>query len=215
MGLNCGCPAAASLPDITVAECKEAFGQVQKVVFQRIYKVAGTKNSMTSTEVTAKASWTALKTAADSTKIIVSPIINNPTTEPGAARTFGGGNQTAGGIEIVIGAEPTTFEGIMYQENQVDTIKPLKQLSCENIGVFLIDEYGNIGAVKETVTSGGSATTTYMPIPIQKFFVGDKKLGGFEEPDSNSIMWSFPSNWSDNFDIIKQSTMDFNPLTDL
>ena len=56
--------------------------------------------------------------------------------------------------------------------------------------------------------------TKYMPIPIGKLFVGDKKLGGFEEPDSNTIEWSFFPNWSDNLYIIKRETMDFNPLTD-
>lgn len=57
-------------------------------------------------------------------------------------------------------------------------------------------------------------TPFFIPIPIGKFFVGDKKLGGFEEPDSNTIEWSFYPNWSDNFYIIKRETLDFNPLTD-
>lgn len=47
MGLNCGCPAGAHIADLEIAECKESMGQVQKVAFQRIYKTAGTKNSVT------------------------------------------------------------------------------------------------------------------------------------------------------------------------
>ena len=78
---------------------------------------------------------------------------------------------------------------------------------CENVGVFLIDENGNIGCLKD-----GEA---YEPIPIGKLFVGDKKLGGFEEPDSNTIEWSFFPNWSDKLVILKSAEMDFNPLTDL
>lgn len=214
MGLNCGCPVGTALPDVTIAACKETLGQVQRVIFQRIYESGTTKNEIASADVIKKATYTALKTASDGTKIIVSPILNNPVTEPGAARTFGGGNQTAGGIEVVIGAEPTTFEAILYQESQINTIAPLKQLACENIGVYLIDEYGNIACQK--ITTGTSpAVTTYRPIPLAKFFVGDKKLGGYEEPDSNVIQWSFLPNWSDNLEIVKQSTMDFNPLTDL
>lgn len=216
MGLNCGCPAGAHLEDLEIADCKESFGQIQKILIQRIYKTSGIKNSLlTGSAKLTKAAITALTSAADGTKLIVSPYIQNPTTEPGAARTFGGGNATLGGIEIVIGREPTTFTGIIYEEAQ-STIKTLKSYSCEKIGVYLVDEYGNIGALKQTEAgTGGAATVHYRPIPVDKFFVGDKKLGGFEEPDSNSIEWSFYPNWSDDLVIIKADDMDFNALTDL
>lgn len=208
MGINCGCPAGAHLADLEIAECKESLGQIQKVIIQRIYKTTGEKNSIPAENFKTKAALAALASASDGTKIIISPYIQNPTTEPGAARTFGGGNQTLGGIEIVIGREPTAFSGIIYQESQ-SVIKTLKGYSCENIGVYLIDENGSIAALTED--SGAS----YMPIPVGKFFVGDKKLGGFEEPDSNSIEWNFFPNWSDNLVIVKATEFDYNPLTDL
>ncbi len=91
----------------------------------------------------------------------------------------------------------------------------MKEYSCEEIGVYLIDENGNIGAIKEETTSGGTTTVNYLPIPLRSFFVGDKNLGGYEEPDSNVIRWSFLPNWSDDLEIIKQADMDYNPLTDL
>ena len=208
MGINCGCPAGAHLADLEIAECKESLGQIQKVIIQRIYKSTGEKNKMPAATIKAKTTIAALASAADGTKIIVSPYIQNPTTEPGAARTFGGGNQTLGGIEIVIGREPTTFSGIIYQESQ-STIKTMKEYSCENIGVYLIDENGNIAALTD------DEGANYMPIPVGKFFVGDKKLGGFEEPDSNTIEWNFFPNWSDNLVIVKAAELDYNPLTDL
>lgn len=208
MGLNCGCPAGAHLADLSIAECKESLGQIQKVIIQRIYKSSGEKNMIPTASIKTKAAMTALASASDGTKIIISPYIQNPATEPGAARTFGGGNQTLGGIEIVIGREPTTFSGIIYQESQ-STIKTMKEYSCETIGVYLIDENGNIGALKD------KDGENYMPIPIGKFFVGDKKLGGFEEPDSNTIEWNFYPNWSDDLEIIKAAVLDYNPLTDL
>lgn len=206
MGLNCGCPAGAHLADLNIEECKESLGQIQKVIIQRVYKSTGEKNMIPANSIKTKTSLSSLASAADGTKIVISPYIQNPTTEPGAARTFGGGNQTLGGIEIVIGREPTTFSGIIYQESQA-TIKTMKEYSCETIGVYLIDENGNIGALKED--------DNYMPIPVGKFFIGDKKLGGFEEPDSNTIEWNFFPNWSDNLVIIKASELDYNPLTDL
>ena len=106
MGLNCGCPAGKHLNDLEIAECKESFGQIQKVIITRIFRSTGTKNKLPKATVTTKATMTPLLTASNGTKLIVSPYIQNPTTEPGEARTFGGGNQTLGGIEIVIGREP-------------------------------------------------------------------------------------------------------------
>lgn len=215
MGLNCGCPAGEHIADLDIVECKESMGQIQKVAFQRVYKTAGTLNSVA--DPTKKASFAALFSAADGTKMTISPYIQGPTSEPGAARTFGGGNQTLGGIEITIGREPTTFSATIYQESQ-KTIAQMKQYMCENVGVWLIDENGNIGCladdVNETSSGGELHTKAYYPIPIGKLFVGDKKLGGFEEPDSNTIEWSFFPNWSDKFCIIKRETLDFNPLTD-
>lgn len=210
MGMNCGCPAGAHLTDLTIAECKESFGQIQKVIIQRKYQSAGLLNSISATDIKTKTAMAGLAAAADGTKIIISPYLQNPTTTPGEARTFGGGNQTLGGIEIVVGREPTTFESVIYQEKQ-STIAAMKNYSCEEIGVYLIDENGNIGAIADNVTT----PTKFSPIPIRSFFVGDKNLGGYEEPDSNALKWSFLPNWSDKLVIIKQSEMDYNPLTDL
>lgn len=207
MGLNCGCPAGVHLTDLDIVDCKESLGQIQKVAFQRIYKTAGTKNTVD--DPTAKASFSSLFSAADGSKMIVSPYIQGPTTEPGAMRTFGGGNATLGGIEINIGREPTTFTGSIYQESQ-RTIKQMKDYMCETVGVWLVDENGNIGCLADDP----SDPDTYMPIPIGKLFVGDKKLGGYEEPDSNVIEWSFFPNWSDSLVIIDVDDMDYNPLTD-
>ena len=208
--MNCGCPAGAHLTDLTIAECKESFGQIQKVIIQRKYQSAGLLNSISATDIKTKTAMAGLAAASDGTKIIISPYLQNPTTTPGEARTFGGGNQTLGGIEIVIGREPTAFEGVIYQEKQ-STIAAMKNYSCEEIGVYLIDENGNIGAIADNPSS----PTSFSPIPIRSFFVGDKNLGGYEEPDSNAIKWSFLPNWSDKLVIIKQSEMDYNPLTDL
>lgn len=203
----CKCPKGAALPDIPAVTCPESFGQIQKVAFVRLYKTDGTKNKFaTATDIKLKASWTPLLVAADDTKIIISPYIQAPAAEAGAARTFGGGNDTLGGIEEIIGREATPFTGVIRKAPQT-VIKALKDLQCENIGVFLFDENGAIGAI------AGTTEGDYFPIPIRSFFVGDKTLGGYEAPDSNAIQWSFLPNWSDDLKLIAPT--DFNPLTDL
>lgn len=206
--MNCGCPIGAHLSDLSIAECKESLGQIQKIIIQRKFQSTGVLNKIAAADIKSKTAMAALAASATGTKIIISPFIQNPTTTPGEARTFGGGNQTLGGIEMVIGREPTTFEGVIYQEKQ-STIATMKDYSCEDIGIYLVDENGNIGAITEDDGSN------YQPIPVRSFFVGDKNLGGYEEPDSNAIRWSFLPNWSDKLVIINQSLMDYNPLTDL
>ena len=208
----CKCPAAAALPNIPNVSCPESFGQIQKVAFQRLHKSTGEKNSFKAeAAIEKKASWTPLLSADDDTKIVVTPYVQAPTAEAGAARTFGGGNETLGGIEEVIGREATPFTGVLRRVPQ-KIIKALKQLQCEsdsqNLGVYLFDENGNIGAIQD-----GTTTTTYYPIPIRSLFISDKTLGGLEAPDSNNIQWSFLPNWSDDLVIVNPE--DFNPLTDL
>lgn len=208
----CKCPAGTALPDIPVSNCPESFGQIQKVAFQRLYKSSGEKNSFkTDAGIEKKASWTPLLSAGDDTKIVISPYIQAPTAEAGAARTFGGGNETLGGVEEIVGREPTPFTGVMRKLPQ-KIIKALKELQYEswgdNLGVYLFDENGAIGAIQDAKTA-----TTHYPIPIRSLFIGDKTLGGYEAPDSNNIQWAFLPNWSDDLAIIVPE--DFNPLTDL
>lgn len=207
----CSCPAAAAITTIPAVTCPENFGQIQKIAFQRLKKADGTVNKFsTSNAITTKASWTALMAAADGGKIVISPYLQAPTSEAGAPRTFGGGNETLGGVEIVIGREPTTFSAVFRSIPQ-SVIKVIKELQCEaqadNLGVFLFDENGAIEALT------GLASGEYLPIPIRSLFIGDKAHGGLEAPDSNAISFTFLPNYSDDLAIVKPTG--FNPLTDL
>ena len=206
----CTCPAAAALTTVPAVTCPESFGQIQKIAFQRLRKADGTVNKFDSTSsILLKASWTAKMAAADGSKIVISPYIQAPTQEAGGARTFGGGNETLGGVEMVIGREPSAFSAVIRSCPQ-SVIKALKALQCEaqgeNLGVFLFDENGAIECIK-------SGSTDYLPIPIRSLFIGVKSHGGLEAPDSNPISFSFLPNYSDDLTI--QVPTNFNPLTDL
>ena len=214
----CSCPAATALTTIPAVGCAESFGQIQKVAFIRLKKADGTVNSFvdgTTTGINKLAAWTAKMALTDGGKVVISPYIQAPTQDGGDARTFGGGNDTLGGVEIVIGRNPSTFSGVMRAVPQ-SVIKAMKELQCEasadNLGVFLFDENGNIEGIKK-VTSGTPDTVEYLPIPIRSLFIGDKIHGGLEAPDSNAISWSFLPNYSDDLSIVAPD--DFNPLTDL
>ena len=191
--------------------CPENFGQIQKVAFVRL-QTGGTKNSFTSSnDIKLLASWTALMASTTGTKIVVSPYIEAPTTEGGDAITAGGGNDSLGGVQYVVGRNAVTFSSVIRQAPQ-SIIKAMKPLMCEaevgNLGVYLFNENGQIAALQDETTA-----TTYYPIPVRSLFVGDKLLGGLEAHDSNALNWSFTPNWSDQLAIVTPT--DFNPLTDL
>ena len=207
--LTCQCPPPTALPDIPCVECPERFGQIQKVAFQRLTADDGTKNGFPKSggndTITDLANWQSAMTAADSTKIVISPYIYSPTQESGAPRTFGGGNDSLNGVEEIIGRELSAFTASVRNCPQ-SVISALKQMQCEgSLGVYLFDQYGNVECI---VNENGNA----YPIPIKSFFVGDKVHGGIDAPDTNVIQWSFVKNYSDDLHIFILET--FNPLTD-
>ena len=202
----CSCPAGAALPAVPNASCPQNWGQTQKIIFQRIFKTAGTKNSFTqSASIKQLSSWTALFSASDGTKCVITPYVEAPTSDGGDAITFGGGNDTVGGTTKVIGRNPVNMSFVMRQMTQ-DVIKALKGLQCEDeLGVYLVNGDGQILAIS-------SADNTYTPIPIRSLFISDLKLMGLDNPDENALSFSFLPNWSDDAKVV---TPDFNPLTDL
>ena len=202
----CSCPAGAALPAVPNASCPQNWGQTQKIIFQRIFKTAGTKNSFTqSASIKQLSSWTALFSASDGTKCVITPYVEAPTSDGGDAITFGGGNDTVGGTTKVIGRNPVNMSFVMRQMTQ-DVIKALKGLQCEDeLGVYLVNGDGQILAIS-------SSDNTYTPIPIRSLFISDLKLMGLDNPDENALSFSFLPNWSDDAKVV---TPDFNPLTDL
>lgn len=203
----CSCAAKSALTEIKTVNCPESFGQIQKVIFQRIYNGTVKNGFATTKPITAKASWTELLSATDSTKAVVSPFINAPADGGGDAITYGSGNDVLGGIPEIIGSNPVTFTGVLRHQPQ-SVIAAMKDLICEarggNLGVYLISENGQIEAIKDG--------DEYRPIPIRSFFVSDKIHGNFDQYDSNNISWSYVPNYSDKLALV---TPDFDPLTDL
>lgn len=223
--ITTSCPAAASLTSILQARCAEDFGQIQKVIFQRLWNntvhnacFLGTGSSASVPSINTLSDMQALLTATDSTKIVVSPYVESPAVEAGDARTSGGGNDSLNGIETLVGTNPTTFTAQIRSQKQ-STIKQMKALMGEskahNLGVYLINENGQIAGIDANAEYGveGTSGDRIAPIPVELMFVGDKAIGGFEAPDSNTLSWSFKPNWSDNFMVVKPTG--YNPLTAL
>lgn len=208
--MPCTCPLPTAITDFISDSCNERLGQIQKFIIQR------TKDGTTVNEITiatsnpnALATWTALKSASDGTKVQVSTYVQGATVDVGAAREYGSGNEVLGGVPITIGREPSAFSAQMYDLKQ-SIVKVYKELECEKeLSVFLINEHGQIiGEVDDH-----DSPTTFKGFPIKSFFVGDKDLGGFDEPDKNEVRWSFLPNYSDMLYVV--SPTDFDALTDI
>lgn len=216
--ITCPCPADAHLQDVPCVKCPERFGQIQKIAFQRLTDDSGKRNKFSNSVgwdvIDDISAWQSAMTSATSAKIVISPYIYSPTQETGAPRTFGGGNDSLGGVEEIIGREPSAFTGSLRNIPQ-SVAKILKTLQCEseagNLGVYLIDENGNVEGLSDPDAT--SSDGYIYPIPIRAFFVGDKVHGGIDNPDTNAIQWSFLPNYSDELHIFPITT--FNPLTDL
>lgn len=216
MSVICACPAAESLTTIPAFTCGENFGQIQKLAFQRLTYVStsGSTSSVVKngfdddSPITAKASWTAKMAATDGSKIVVTPFVEAPTQEGGDPITYGGGNETLGGVEEIVGRNASTITFALNKWPQAN-VKALKALQCEtNLGVYLFSEHGAIEAIK---TQEGTEDF-YSPIPIRALFVGDKVHGGLEAPDSNLLQFAFLPNYSDDLVVVSPA---FNPLNDL
>lgn len=210
MSVVCSCPAAAALTTIPGLTCGENFGQIQKLAFQRIYSAGSTRNTMSETNIKTLSEWQTLMSATDGSKVVVTPFVEAPTQEGGDPITFGGGNDTLGGAEEIVGRDASTITFALRKYPQ-EIIKAIKALQCETqLGVWLISEHGQI---EGTLVSGTPGTDgVYAPIPIRSLFVGDKIHGGLEAPDSNELRFAFLPNYSDDLVAVTPS---FNPLLDL
>lgn len=207
--LLCSCGDAA-LTQPTLENCEQKFGQVQKIIFQRTYQSAGTKNKfvIATANPNTLASWTALKSATDNTKVVVSPFVIEPVNEAGEAITEGGGNASLNGIPTVEGTQPSTFNAKTRNLKQ-SVIEDWKKIMCDEVSVFLIDNYGQIGGL----TNDHGTPAEFTGIPIDGQFISDLALGGLEAANKNMINWFFKPNWSNKFHIVQPS--DFDSLTEI
>lgn len=206
MSLYTGCE-EGTLEAFGDDSCPESFGQTQRVIFQKL-RTAGVLNSITigTDDPALLATWQAKIALATDEKMVVSPIFGDPNMPDAEARTFGSGNQVPNGVPINLGDSTPTFAARMYAKKQSTIIKKMKKLPS-TIGVYLVDHLGRIaGKVSE------DGTKLY-PFPVFNLFVGSKKLGGFDEADSNIMNWAFNANWSDDFYIVEDQA--FNAVTDL
>lgn len=206
MSLLVTCPAGTAIGGIILDDCPSNVGQIQKLIFQRVYSSGTTLNELAFADAPLAANWTPNFTASDGTKMQISPFISAPENELGAAITYGGGNDTVNGELITMGYESSKFTGKLLAAH-AKTAESMKALVGEKIGVWIVNEHGRIWADSDDATT----PTTYYPVYITDFTISDRKLGGRLEPDYYMISFNLPPNWANKLNEIIPT--DFDPLT--
>lgn len=216
--MNCNCPDDGILNEIPNENCPIDLNQIQRLAFATQGKViwdsatgGGTGNGVPqlNSQVDTLADWQALRTATDSTKIVVTPLIGgDPVITAGDAITQGGGdNTTFNGVAEVTGTNPSKFS-CTYKSISPATEKALKELMCKSTEVYLFLEGGKIACQK--IDNGG---VNHKGLNVQSLFVSDRNNEGYGTKDKNTLSFELASGWSEDLVIVKPA--DFNPLYDI
>jgi hypothetical protein len=199
----CICPLPAALTSVPNQACPEDLGQIQKAVFQR----RGTNFVTAVNAITALASWTAYFAAVGNTKTVITPFFESATITPPEAVTEGGNdNTTLDGNELVVGETNPIFNAT-FRSIQHLIVKAMRSLRCEDLVVYLINEYGQI--IGSSTDNGVNVTG----IPIKAFYIGTSGNEGKNTNDKAPMRFTMSANWRDTIWIA--NPIGFNAKTDL
>ncbi len=210
--MACNCPLPTALTAIDATACPEELGQIQRVWFVRagnvIWDTVTPANNVPAT-ITGQlpsvvAGWNTLTAAADSTKVVLAPLFGGDIIiTPGDAITQGGNdNSTLNGQTYFVSFPDSTFTGRFDQLTATQTSQ-LKELICEDLEVYFINEDGDIIGKRDGDTWLGFAVTN---VALQS-----RNVQGFATRDSNILSFQINADWDTEFE--KQTPTDFNALT--
>lgn len=204
--MDCNCPAPTALTEIVAENCGVDLKQIQRIALERVGNLFdGT--ATTPVQIASLADWQAKMTAADDTKVVVTPLIGGePTIESGDAITNGGGdNSTLNGVEEVEGVNPSLFSCIFKSMSPANE-KNMKALMCEKqLQVYFFLQGGRIATFKIAVDQ-------YKGFVARSIFISDRNNAGYGSKDTHQFRFNLVEGWSEDLEII---TPNFNPLTDL
>ena len=211
--LDC-CPLPTSLSDIPGSACPENLGQIQRYWFVRkgqvIWDVVTPANNVPAT-ITGQApedaaGWNILFAAADSTKVVKTPLIGGDSTlTAGTTITQGGGdNSTLNGETLVNGINPTDGSA-RFDSLTGAQISAIRTLACEGNGleVYLVSQEGKLWAKKD-----GDLLTGF---PCTNVVLGSMTNAGFGTRDNNTLTFQLDFDYDEYKYAVTPA--DFNALT--
>jgi len=194
MGRTICCPEADYLPSNSTDAnpCANEFGQIRKLIFWRRGQVLDAVASATSATV-----WTALLTATNDTKAVVTPTLTC-IIPPSEKREAGSGSEVPDGIPIALGSNPVMAEGTIWQAGQ-DVMALLKDLQCDDLDVLFINESNQLGyrLTDDSEVAGFHSESVWF---------SDFATGSFDEGSRNTFSFYLKPDWSDGFRISTETT---------
>lgn len=203
--LDYTCPLAA-LNTVAYNACRVLFGKDARFIFQRLDDANNVfANGVNGIEL--EASWTAPPDAADDTKTVVSPILEDVQWPEPDMLTDG---ENPDGAEIVVGSGPQHVTAVIRNPTKEEKIA-LRALAQEaNLTVYRVDNNGNFGC--RVVGSDHYG----IKISTQTFAAKGPFKAGSSRGDQSKMMIQFalPENWFDTFAVVAPAST-FDPLTEI
>jgi hypothetical protein len=207
------CPLPTALTAIPQPTCQFNMFQISRFAFQR--RQASTAPPFANlVAIQTKANWDTLKAAADSTKVVMSPIFNGFTITPSEGLVAGGNdNSTFNGIPDYNG------EGFAQAQGQWKGLPPLTKRALDRLAMESLS--GATGVSNLTIYMFNSdgysfqrnpTGTEYFGIPIYNFRLSSYGNEGFNAKTITNFSFTMPPNWGDYLTSVLPT---FDPLTDI
>lgn len=203
------CPVPTALAAAPNPSCPVKFDQIQKMLLRRI------TNRATVTTATAllSATITPLLSAADDTKLLVSPWLlgfSLPQVEP--LKEGGNDNTTLNGVPRLLGLGFVSVTATM-ENVAASTAQAMRALASEsansaagttNLEAFFVNKEGKL------IGDNPSSTTLY-GFKIYNFVVTDVASEGFNQANKFGVSFDMEPLWSKTFTVLTPT--DYNALT--
>lgn len=201
MSLICSCPNPTSLETITDFNCNLDFSEITKIIISRKRVFQSAVQPPTVILLNTLSEWTATLAAADDTKTLVSPIVDNVENVPGEPITEELTNRN-----IVIGLNDTVFSGVLAGAPGA-TVASWKKLSCEKIlyVMFVTNDGAIIHALNGTEPEG-------FKVSNNSFFMLDLELIK-QTVNKNLFGFMLEAGWSDS--AARTDITNFDALVDI
>jgi hypothetical protein len=137
--IDCDCPPAAALSSVSANSCGISLGKIGKIIIQQLDDTGNLFENATN-GIELESSWSALPDALDSTKVVVTPILEEVVfNEPETLED----SENLDGAPIAV-AEGTTLVTAMIRNPAPADVAALRDAECfENLTVYFVDNNGN------------------------------------------------------------------------
>ena len=212
MSLSCECPLPSVLPNQIDVSCPVDFDQITRIAFQ----LKGASPAfVTADPIDDVDSWTALLSASDATKIVLSPALSSAVI-PMSEGTYEGenSNDSVNGLGFYLGESNVRFTAMVVSAPQA-VMDALEELSCYSdtvLGASKLSAYlmtRRIRGKAGVLAKAGASAGDYSGIEIFNFRVSSVGSEGYKAKNKYMIAFDIQPDELKGTDLVK---IEFNPL---